>query len=272
LLQKTLTRPFQLTGRDRRSLWPLAGVLLFLQVLAPVSAEEDYAVLFGAKYAEAEKFLRQNSWIADSLRLPPRETRIALAIVFPEIIRFKALEDKIQVRALKVLYVQYGRKYADFSVGHFQMKPTFAEQIEGDYNRLFSAEEKTAAEIAPFEAGDSSRLRKERVVRLDDLHWQARYLRLLMMVMDKLYGNLTFANDLEKLRFYATAYTTGYAQGEKTIRRMMPTRHFHVQLFFPKTRYSYADIAAFYFNRETAPATRVSCFARDINDFSRQSD
>jgi hypothetical protein len=40
--------------------------------------------------------------------------------------------------------------------------------------RLFSTEEKTAAEIAPFETGDSSRLRKERVLRLDDLHWQAR--------------------------------------------------------------------------------------------------
>jgi hypothetical protein len=246
----------------RRSTWPLAGVLFFLCVLAPLRAEEDYTVLFGAKYAAAEEFLRQNAWISASLRLPPQETRIALAVVFPEIIRFKSLEDRIQVRALKVLYVQYGRKYADFSVGHFQMKPTFAEQIERDYNRLFSAEEKTAAEIVPFETGDSSRLRKERVVRLDDLHWQAQYLRLFMMVMRKRYEDQVFNDDLEKLRFYATAYTTGYAQGEKTIRRMMPTRHFHVQLFFPKTRYSYADIAVFYFNRQTAPATRVPCLAR----------
>jgi hypothetical protein len=234
----------------------LAGFLLFLQVLAPLFAEEDYTVLFGAKYTEAEEFLQQNSWISASLRLPLQETRIALAIVFPEIIRFKALEDKIQVRALKVLYVQYGRKYGDFSVGYFQMKPTFAEQIERDYNRLFSAEEKTAAEIAPFETGDSSRIRrKERVVRLDDLHWQARYLRLFMMVMEKLYEDQAFDDDLEKLRFYATAYTTGYAQGENTIRRMMLRKHFHVQLLFPKTYYSYADIAVFYYNRQTAPAT-----------------
>jgi len=242
-------------------MWPLAGVLFFLHVLSPLSAEEDYTVLFGAKYAEAEEFLRQNSWISASLRLPPQETRIALAVVFPEIIRFKSLEDKIQVRALKVLYVQYGRKYADFSVGHFQMKPTFTEQIERDYNRLFSAAEKKAAEIAPFDTGDSSALRKERVVRLDDLHWQARYLRLFMMVMGKLYQSRAFDDDPEKLRFYATAYTTGYAKGEKTIRRIMPTRHFHVQLLLPKTRYSYADIAAFYFIRQTAPATRVPCLA-----------
>jgi hypothetical protein len=229
--------------------------------LSPLSAEEDYTVLFGAKYAEAEKFLRQNSWISASLRLPPQETRIALAAVFPEIIRFKSLEDKIQVRALKVLYVQYGRKYADFSIGHFQMKPTFAEQIERDYNRLFSAEEKTAAEIAPFDTGDSSPLRKERVVRLDDPQWQARYLRLFMMVMGRLYLGQAFEDDLEKLRFYATAYTTGYAKGEKAIRRMMPTRHFHVQLLLPKTHHSYADIAVFYFIRQTAPASRAPSLA-----------
>jgi hypothetical protein len=221
--------------------------------LSPLAAEEDYTVLFGAKYAEAEKFLRQNSWIAESLRLPPQETRIALAVVFPEIIRFKALEDKVQVRALKVLYVQYGRKYADFSVGHFQMKPTFAEQIERDYNRLFSTEEKTAAEIAPFETGDSSRLRKERVLRLDDLHWQARYLRLLMMVMDKLYGKLTFASDLEKLRFYATAYNSGYASGEKAVRKRMGIRRFHIQWLFAKTYYNYADVSVFYYSRNVSP-------------------
>ena len=246
-----------MTRRGHRPLWPFVGLLLIPLIFSRLYAEEDYTVLFGAKYAEAEKFLRQNSWIAESLRLPPQETRIALAIVFPEIIRFKALEDKVQVRALKVLYVQYGRKYADFSVGHFQMKPTFGEQIERDYNRLFSAEEKTAAEIAPFETGDSSRLRKERVLRLDDLHWQARYLRLLMMVMGKLYGILTFASDLDKLRFYATAYNSGYASGEKAVRKRMGIRRFHIQWLFAKTHYNYADVAVFFFSRNIAPFDRA---------------
>jgi hypothetical protein len=239
-------------GWERRPWRPLVGILLIFLLLSPLAAEEDYAAIFGAKYTEAEKFLRQNSWIADSLRLPPLEARIALAVVFPEIIRFKSLEDEIQVRALKVLYVQYGRKYADFSVGHFQMKPTFAEQIERDYHRLFSADEKAAAEIASFEAGDSSRLRKERVTRLDDPHGQARYLRLFMMVMNKLYGNLKFVDDLEKLRFFATAYNAGYASGEKAIRKMMGIRRFHVQPLFAKTRYNYADVSVFYFTRSAA--------------------
>jgi len=250
--------------RERSRERPVVGLLLCCLVLSAPAAEQDYAAIFGPKYAEAEQFLKRNSWIADSLDFPPLETGIALAVAFPEIIRFSVLEDRLQMRALKVLYVQYGRKYADFSVGHFQMKPTFAEQIESDYNRLFSPEEKAATAISAFATGDSVGLRRERVLRLDDLRWQVRYLRLFMMIMGKLYEDRAFEDDLEKLRFYATAYTTGYALGEKTIRRMMLTRHFHVQLFFPKTRYNYADVAVFYFKRQTTAAAHVFCLADDI--------
>lgn len=250
--------------RERSRERPVVGLLLCCLVLSAPAAEQDYAAIFGPKYAEAEQFLKRNSWIADSLDFPPLETGIALAVAFPEIIRFSVLEDRLQMRALKVLYVQYGRKYADFSVGHFQMKPTFAEQIESDYNRLFSPEEKAATAISAFATGDSVGLRRERVLRLDDLRWQVRYLRLFMMIMGKSYEDRAFADDLEKLRFYATAYTAGYALGEKTIRKMMLTSHFHVQMFFPKTRYNYADVAVFYFKRQTTAAARMQRLADDI--------
>ena len=232
------------------------GLLLLILVIASFSAGQDYASIFGARYSEAEQFLEQNSWIADALLLPPSETRIALAVVFPEIIRFRALEDEIQVRALKVLYVQYGKKYADFSVGPFQMKPTFAEQVEQEYNALFSEAERSASGIAAFETGSTSKLRKERVLRLDDLQWQARYLRLFMMVMDKLYGKALFADDLDKLRFYATAYNAGFSQGEKPVRKMMEAKWFHTRLFLAATRYNYGDVAAYYYQGHPVPAAK----------------
>lgn len=243
-------------GRPARLVWRRTGLLLLVLFLPIYSAGEDYASIFGAKYSNAEQFLRQNSWIADSLRLPLSETRIALAVVFPEILRFRALEDEIQVRALKVLYVQYGQKYANFSIGHFQMKPTFAEQVERDYNLLFSEDEKSVAGIPAFESGVTPKLRKERVLRLDDLRWEVSYLRLFVMVMDKLYGKLYFANDFEKLRFYATAYNAGYAQGEKLLRKKMEVRGFHIQLLFAGTRYNYGDVAVYYFRNHLVPTAK----------------
>jgi hypothetical protein len=232
----------------------------FIVVSAPSARGEDYAAIFGDKYAAAERFLGQNAWIAEALRLPPDETRIALAVVFPELIRFSALEDAIQVRGLKVLYVQYGRAYMNFSVGRFQMKPSFAEHLESDYQRLFSAGEKATVGIPAFERGDTSELREKRVLRLDDLAWQVRYLRLFMLVMEKRYGQVAFADVEDRLRFYATAFNAGYASGEPALRRMMNERRFHTALLFPRTTYNYADVALFFFrnysDRQRIPLIR----------------
>jgi hypothetical protein len=245
-----------LTDSARRHTRVIAAtaVALFGMLAAPAGrdAGEDYRAIFGEKYADAENYLKQNSWIAGGLHLPAADTRCALAVVFPELIRYSYLQDKIQVRALKVLYVQYGRKYANFSVGRFQMKPSFIELLESDWNTLASAEEKTAAGIPAFAVGDRPEARGQRVRRLDDLGWQARYLRLFMLVMKKRYGHLVFTDAEDRLRFYAAAYNAGYAAGEARIRRALGEKHFHLELFAPKRTYNYADVAV-QFYRESGP-------------------
>jgi hypothetical protein len=225
----------------------LCGILLPLGPPTGPDAAEDYPAIFGDRYAEAENYLQENPWIAEGLRLSPEETRLALAVVFPEIIRYSYLQDKIQVRALKVLYVQYGRKYANFSIGHFQMKPSFIEQLEADWNRDASVEEKAASGIPAFVSVDEPGPRKERILRLEAVRWQVDYLRLFMTVMQKRYGDVFFNSIEDRLRFYATAYNSGYATGEEKLRRRMKERHFHLGLFSPKRTYNYADVAVFFF-------------------------
>ena len=225
------------------------ALLGLLAAPAARDAGEDFRAIFGEKYTEAEAYLKQNSWIVGVLHLPAQDTHLALAVVFPEIIRYSYLQDKIQVRALKVLYVQYGRKYANFSVGHFQMKPSFIELLESDWNKLASPDEKAAAGIPAFAAGDRPEARAERVRRLDDMGWQARYLRLFMLVMEKRYGHLVFRGVENRLRFYATAYNAGYAAGEERIRRALEEKHFHLELFTPKKTHNYADVAVHFYRR-----------------------
>ena len=207
----------------------------------------DYRAVFGKRYASAERFLRDHAWVVAALDLPPDDTRIALSVVFPELIRFSALEDDIQVRGLKVLYVQYGRSYANFSVGRFQMKPSFAETLEADAARLFGRRERAALHLPAFERGDTPALRERRVRRLDDLEWQVWYLRLFMRVMGKRYAAAARSSPEDTLRFYATAYNTGYAAGEAAIRRRFGRRLFHVARFAPAETYEYADVALFHF-------------------------
>lgn len=227
----------------------LAALLFFAPAARAALPAEDFAAIFGDKYAKAEKYLEENRGFAEFLALPEEEAKLALAVVFPEILRFSALEDVIQVRALKVLYVQYGEKYANFSVGHFQMKPTFAVQLERDSNRLLSAEEKAAAGVGVFDLADISPNREKRVLRLDDARWQARYLGLFMRVMAKRHAKAVFADALDRLRYYATAFNAGYTRNEKSIRRLIPAKSFHTEIVFSETKYCYADVAVFYYDR-----------------------
>jgi hypothetical protein len=210
---------------------------------------EDYAEIFGPRYADAERFVRENAWIGRELGLPRQDQLTALAIVFPELIRFSALEDEIQVRGLKVLYVQYGRAYANFSIGRFQMKPSFTEQVERDARRLLTPGERAAAGVPIFAGDDTPSARAERIRRLDEGAWQVRYLRLFMQVMARRYADEAFAGTEDRLRFYATAYNAGYASGTRALRQKALQRTFHTALFFPDVRYCYADVAVFSYRR-----------------------
>jgi hypothetical protein len=223
----------------------LVGAALSAPAAVPA---QDYAGIFGARYEDAVRFLKSNPWISGTLGLGPEEGRMAVAVVFPEVLRFSVLEDLIQVRALKVLYVQYGKKYADFSVGRFQMKPAFAEQVENDSNRLLGAEERVAAGVPVFPAADSVAGRRDRVLRLDDFRWQVRYLGLFMRIMDKKHVATPFVDGRERLRYYATAYNAGYTHHEITMRRLMTAKSFHTSLFGADTKYCYADVALFFFD------------------------
>ena len=213
----------------------------------------DFRAIFGERYDDAVDYLEQNPRIAQGLRLSAEDCRRALAVVFPELIRFGYLQDKLQVRTLKVLYVQYGRKYANFSVGRFQMKPSFIEQLESDWNGLTTPEEKAAAGVPAFASGDRPEIRSGRVRRLDDLDWQVRYLRLFMLIMEKRYGQVAFAGAEDRVRFYAAAYNSGYARGESGIRRAMTEKRFHLELFAPKTNYNYSDVAVHFYRQSGSP-------------------
>ena len=53
-----------------------------------------------------------------------------IAIAFPEIIRYNAFSDLIEITSNRILYINGGKTASDFSIGLFQMKPSFVEDLE----------------------------------------------------------------------------------------------------------------------------------------------
>ena len=201
---------------------------------------DNYLQVFGSKYIDACSYFATNSWISDTLKSYKVDPAIAVAIVFPELIRYSALSDKFETGALLTLYVQYGQKYADFSIGHFQMKPTFAKQLETDLQKL-PAEEKNCC--FRFDVNETEKARLERVKRLDSPIWQVRYLIYFIKIMDSKYASKFWTTTSEKLTFYATAYNCGYTLPEPKIREKLQSKLFYTSLLKGNICYSYSAIA-----------------------------
>ncbi len=201
--------------------------LLFLKPGCAQTASTSFPGLEQADIQEAFDFIEQESWMADSLKAHGLDPAFALAIVFPEIIRYSAIRDWAETKALEVLYVQYGSPYADFSIGRFQIKPTFAELLDGN----------------SASTGSPESIRLQRLRRLQDLKGQLQYLIMFCKHLDFLFPEYRIATTEEKLRFYATAYNTGFHKSKQQILRHLGQSEFYTTLRKPEKCMNYADVA-----------------------------
>lgn len=222
---------------------------LLLLIIVPCSINLqaiNYAMIFPKAYTEATCFLNGQSWMKDSLIKRDIDPSIALALVFPELIRYQELQNKMEVTALKTLYIQYGNQYADFSIGRFQMKPSFAEEIEKSWNNL-KIKPATLSQIT-FPIQDTKENRIQRLIRLDHIQGQLLYLSIFYLVVDHRFKGVTKSKQ-EKVLLYATAYNSGYNKPISKLAESIFAKTFYTELIrTPLTIcYSYADIALFAF-------------------------
>lgn len=210
--------------------------------------EPDYWEIFSPDYENAINTLEENAWWSDTLTKHGIDPDFALSIVFPELIRYSSISNYIEVKALEVLYVQYGYDYADFSIGLFQMKPTFAEQIEADM--LNYQLEKKYPELSALKPSitDNPEMRRDRIIRLKDEYHQLLYLEAFIRVMAIRYPDLEKAALKDRLLFYSTAYNIGYRKGDKVIRCEGDKARFYCGMITTNAdKYNYAEIALDYY-------------------------
>jgi hypothetical protein len=206
----------------------------------------NYKELFGDDYSYALKTIERNSKWSDTLSKDGLDPGFALAIIFPELIRYSSIADYIEVKGLEVLYVQYGRDYADFSVGLFQMKPSFTERIESDLIKYRLPDKYPSLSALKPDLSETTDARMERIVRLKDEFYQVLYLEAFIRIMDSLYPDARFHSTEDKLIFYATAYNTGYFKDEAEIRKEIGRKRFYVGMKAVSAKYNYADITSWY--------------------------
>lgn len=207
----------------------------------------NYQDLFGDDWKKAQAFERENrSWMEPLLLKNHISYQLAIAIVFPELVRYSALRDKMEITLLKALYVNLGEDYANFSIGQFQMKPSFAEIIRerstsvlGHRSGIIFKNRSDFDDIKDF--------RKSIVRDLEDLKSQFNYLVAFLKLCDKNYKT-NRKDEVARLKFLATAYNYGFDKSASQIESMTDKKFFNTKLFKTEN-YSYAAVSLFWYNQ-----------------------
>ena len=222
----------------------LSGSLLHVSAQHP-----DYPEIFGQDWMKAEIFVSENEhWIKSALDKYNIPFKLAIAVVFPELVRYSALRDKMEITLLKALYINLGTQYANFSVGQFQMKPSFAEKIREAAPSVLG---RRSGNFFKDKSGftDSASFRASIVADLEDPGMQLNYLIVFLKICEYRF-DLKKLDDTAKLKFLATAYNYGFYRSEKEIKLMLDKKYFNTKLFRTEN-YSYADISLYWYDKST---------------------
>jgi hypothetical protein len=222
--------------------------LLFTLLLKSVYAQSlDYANLFGDDWKKAEAFEKENrDWIKPILERNRISYPLAMSIVFPEMVRYSALRDKMEISILKTLYVNLGEEYADFSIGIFQMKPSFAETIREESSQYLGSRSGIKFKKTT-DYDDIKDFRKSIIKDLEDPEGQVVYLISFIRICEKKF-NLSRLNELSRIKFLATAYNYGIDKTPNQIVNMTDRKFFSTKILNGE-KYAYTDISVFWYNQ-----------------------
>lgn len=202
---------------------------------------------FGESYIEAVSFVKKNEeYLKNYLKPLGIDPNIAIAVVFPEIIRYNRFRDFIETSTLELAYVSGGKDVADFSIGHFQMKPSFVEVIENEvlknkhYQSLFSDVITYKANATVYE------VRQERISRLKQFRWQVRYLACFITIAKDRFNEEIAKNPNELLLILSSAYNLGLLANYSDLVRISKLKTFPYGTH-SLGRFSYYDVANFYY-------------------------
>ena len=209
--------------------------IFFLVVLHPFQKEVQQAV----KFLESEK-----KTVLDIKNTSNTEGSEALAIVFPELIRWSVFQDFMETTALETFYVQKGKEKANFSIGHFQMKPAFIEDLE---NYISTHAALSTFSYVVIKGKSESESRKERIRRMQRFEWQLRYAHVYWLVASDKFKERKFKDSKERVRFFAAAYNYGFTRPIEEIEKRITQKSFPFGVKYKGKQVAYSDLAVEFF-------------------------
>ena len=202
----------------------------------------SYPKVFGDDWTSAAQFVHEHhaAWIPLFEEFGV-DARLVEAIVLPELIRYSRWQDEIEKAAVNGLYVLQGTSGANFSIGRFQMKPSFAEEVEAAWNQSALAKEYGFV----FNLQDGVEARRSRIRRLGTMEGQCRYLAIFIRLQFLRHPQLLQLELREQVGMLATIYNHSFSTTWEQACHLRHQKSFHTDIIATRhtPKYCYADIA-----------------------------
>ena len=169
------------------------------------------------------------------------------AIIFPELIRYSIYRDFFETTILEYYYVKNGSKSANFSIGVFQMKPSFVEQLEKQVKSDTLLKKYNS--IITYKSINEENKRKLRLERMKLPKWQITYINCFYDIIRIKYATEVFKTIDDKLAFFATAYNHGFNSTKEEIYKWTKIKSFPNGVNSKMEKYSYSEISVYYYNK-----------------------
>jgi len=202
----------------------MTGLVLALTLIAGGFTSE-----YPRETESAVRWCTKNPWAAQELEqsIGAEAALWALSIVAPEIGQWGSLRTKIEYGTLYNLYIHYGK--GDFSVGPFQMKPSFAEDMESRHPEL------------AITAENEKETRYVRLGRMSSAEGQLPYLAAFMKEARRIVDAWGVDNPDEAFLYMATLYNGGLGISREKADDLMAGASFPR---FGVQKFNYAKAAA----------------------------
>lgn len=217
--------------------------ILFLLVLfLQYNASPDFQTIFGRDYTNALNYFEKRQWIITAhFNYLSVNQELLVPVIFPERIRYSMVKDFLETAAVELIYIDLGPDYVDFSIGDFQIKPSFAEEVE---KQIASSSElaKKYELLIHFGKKKAAAIRKERVRRLKLLNYQLIYLAAFYDIVNQKF-TLAYKTNTEQIKFLAAAYNHGFDCEKSTIESCIDDKYFPYGTKYKGEQYSYSAVA-----------------------------
>ena len=224
----------------------IAAILATLWLVLPTQKKAE-------KYAAEHREGWYELW--RSLDVSPE---MAEAVVFPELLRYSAVQDGVERVMNYTTYVEFGTLGFNFSVGRFQIKPSFVEKLE----KAWMSSSLPRQYRIWFDTGSTESARRARIGRMQEEEWQCLYVGMFLKLFYLTFGSvdrwgnptqkgLETLSEQDQLRLVATAFNRGCewpAPGRgnwKALLEHADEKHFYLGGFLEwgAEHYCYADLS-----------------------------